>query len=189
MGRYLCIHPEGWYHHPLQQLLVSGVLSNFAGQPGRAQTACLVTCIRRLANVMDPPCLLLLVVSFTLALLLLDLNWQAPASICLDCKKRTLFLPGVLYGLIASEKSVTMWSGFAGMFTDAGGILHVGAMCVFVASNMLTQLPQQLVPFVVDEIIPWVLACYWLPASRTSCWSYHQPSSGVLSFWFLFLKT
>ncbi len=45
---------------------------------------------------------------------------------------------GVLYGLgDASEKSVTMWSGFAGMFTDAGGILHVGAMCAFVAFNML----------------------------------------------------
>ena len=67
-------------------------------------------------------------------------NWQATvASIsALIAKENLVSTFGVLYGLgDASEKSVTMWSGFAGMFTDAGGILHVGAMCAFVAFNML----------------------------------------------------
>ena len=67
-------------------------------------------------------------------------NWQATAASisALIAKENLVSTFGVLYGLgDASEKSVTMWSGFAGMFTDAGGILHVGAMCAFVAFNML----------------------------------------------------
>lgn len=67
-------------------------------------------------------------------------NWQATAASisALIAKENLVSTFGVLYGLgDASEKSVTMWSGFAGMFTDAGGVLHIGAMCAFVAFNML----------------------------------------------------
>ena len=67
-------------------------------------------------------------------------NWQsASASIsALIAKENLVSTFGVLYGLgEASEKSVNMWSAFGNMFTDAGGVLHVGAMCAFVAFNML----------------------------------------------------
>ena len=53
-------------------------------------------------------------------------TWQAAATF------------GALYGLgDATENSVSMWQGFAGMFTDPQGVLHAGAMCAFVAFNML----------------------------------------------------
>ena len=67
-------------------------------------------------------------------------SWQAVASSlsALIAKENLVSTFGVLYGLgDATENSVSMWSGFAGMFTDASGILHVGAMCAFVAFNML----------------------------------------------------
>ncbi|MGN0076167.1 MAG: ferrous iron transporter B [Parafannyhessea sp.] len=66
-------------------------------------------------------------------------NWQATASTisALIAKENLVSTFGVLYGLgSATENSVTMWQGFANMFTIAG-TLHVGAMCAFVAFNML----------------------------------------------------
>lgn len=67
-------------------------------------------------------------------------SWQASAATisALIAKENLVSTFGVLYGLgDATENSVSMWSGFAGMFTDTAGILHVGAMCAFVAFNML----------------------------------------------------
>ncbi|WP_058270044.1 FeoB small GTPase domain-containing protein [Olsenella massiliensis] len=66
-------------------------------------------------------------------------NWQAAASSisALIAKENLVSTFGVLYGLGgATENSVGMWQGFANMFT-IGGTLHVGAMCAFVAFNML----------------------------------------------------
>ena len=66
-------------------------------------------------------------------------NWQATASTisALIAKENLVSTFGVLYGLgDATENSVSMWQGFANMFTIAG-TLHVGAMCAFVAFNML----------------------------------------------------
>ena len=66
-------------------------------------------------------------------------TWQAAAASlnALIAKENLVSTFGVLYGLgDVTENSVTMWNGFAGMFTS-GGILHVGAMCAFVAFNML----------------------------------------------------
>ena len=66
-------------------------------------------------------------------------NWQATASTfaALIAKENLVSTFGVLYGLgDATENSVSMWMGFANMFTVAG-TLHVGAMCAFVAFNML----------------------------------------------------
>ena len=68
-------------------------------------------------------------------------NWQATAASisALIAKENLVSTFGTLYGLSesATENSLTMWTGFASMFTDASGILHVGAMCGFVAFNML----------------------------------------------------
>ena len=67
-------------------------------------------------------------------------TWQATASSlsALIAKENLVGTFGVLYGLgDVTENSVPLWAGFAGMFTDASGILHVGAMCAFVAFNML----------------------------------------------------
>lgn len=66
-------------------------------------------------------------------------NWQATASTisALIAKENLVSTFGVLYGLgDATENSVSMWQGFANMFT-VGSTLHVGAMCAFVAFNML----------------------------------------------------
>lgn len=67
-------------------------------------------------------------------------TWQATATTlsALIAKENLVGTFGSLYGLgEATESSVTMWNGFATMFTDATGILHVGAMCAFVAFNLL----------------------------------------------------
>ena len=67
-------------------------------------------------------------------------NWMATAASinALVAKENLVSTFGVLFGLgDATENSLTMWSGFAGMFTDASGIMHAGAMCAFVAFNML----------------------------------------------------
>ena len=69
-------------------------------------------------------------------------TWQAAAASinALIAKENLVSTFGVIYGIgDATENSVTMWSGFAGMFTDASGILHVGAMCAFVASTCSTR--------------------------------------------------
>ena len=66
--------------------------------------------------------------------------WQATAASisALIAKENLVGTFGSLYGLgDATQNSVTMWNGFATMFTDATGVLHVGAMCAFVAFNML----------------------------------------------------
>lgn len=67
-------------------------------------------------------------------------NWQATAASisALIAKENLVSTFGVLYGLgDATENSVSMWTGFAGMFTDEAGLIHVGALCGFVAFNML----------------------------------------------------
>ena len=67
-------------------------------------------------------------------------NWMATAASinALIAKENLVSTFGVLVGLgDATENSLSMWSGFAGMFTDASGIMHAGAMCAFVAFNML----------------------------------------------------
>ena len=67
-------------------------------------------------------------------------TWQAAAASinALIAKENLVSTFAVIFGIgDATENSVTMWSGFAGMFTDASGILHFGAMCAFVAFNML----------------------------------------------------
>ena len=67
-------------------------------------------------------------------------NWMsAAASInALVAKENLVSTFGVLFGLgAATENSLSMWGGFASMFTDASGIMHAGAMCAFVAFNML----------------------------------------------------
>ena len=67
-------------------------------------------------------------------------NWQATAASisALIAKENLVSTFGSLYGLgDATENSLTMWTGFAAMFTDLSGTLHVGAMCGFVAFNML----------------------------------------------------
>ncbi len=66
--------------------------------------------------------------------------WQATAASisALIAKENLVSTFGTLYGLgDVTENSLSMWSGFAAMFTDANGIMHVGAMCAFVAFNML----------------------------------------------------
>jgi len=67
-------------------------------------------------------------------------TWQAAAASisALIAKENLVGTFGALYGLgDATENSVSMWQGFAGMFTDPQGVLHAGAMCAFVAFNML----------------------------------------------------
>jgi ferrous iron transport protein B len=67
-------------------------------------------------------------------------NWMAAAASinALIAKENLVSTFGVLFGLgDATENSLSMWSGFAGMFTDASGIMHGGAMYAFVAFNML----------------------------------------------------
>ena len=67
-------------------------------------------------------------------------TWQAAAASisALIAKENLVGTFGALYGLgEATENSVSMWQGFAGMFTDPQGVLHAGAMCAFVAFNML----------------------------------------------------
>ena len=67
-------------------------------------------------------------------------NWMsAAASInALVAKENLVSTFGVLFGLgDATENTLSMWGGFASMFTDASGIMHTGAMCAFVAFNML----------------------------------------------------
>ncbi|WP_028263967.1 ferrous iron transporter B [Atopobium fossor] len=66
-------------------------------------------------------------------------SWQAAAASisALIAKENLVSTFGALYGLgDAGENSVTMWNGFANMFTF-GGTLHLGAMLAFVAFNML----------------------------------------------------
>lgn len=67
-------------------------------------------------------------------------TWQATAASinALIAKENLVSTFGVIYGIgDATENTVTMWQGFAGMFTDASGIMHTGAMIAFVAFNML----------------------------------------------------
>ena len=67
-------------------------------------------------------------------------TWQAAAASisALIAKENLVGTFGALYGLgDATENSVSMWQGFAAMFTDPQGVLHAGAMCAFVAFNML----------------------------------------------------
>ena len=67
-------------------------------------------------------------------------NWMSTAASinALVAKENLVSTFGVLFGLgDATENSLSMWGGFASMFTDASGIMHAGAMCAFVAFNML----------------------------------------------------
>lgn len=67
-------------------------------------------------------------------------TWQAAAASisALIAKENLVSTFGVIYGLgDVSEHSVGLWQGFAGSFTDPQGVFRVGAMCAFVAFNML----------------------------------------------------
>ena len=67
-------------------------------------------------------------------------SWQATAASinALIAKENLVSTFGTIFGLgEATEGDPVMWQAFAAMFTDASGILHVGAMCAFVAFNML----------------------------------------------------
>jgi ferrous iron transport protein B len=67
-------------------------------------------------------------------------NWMATAASinALIAKENLVSTFGTLFGIgEATENSLNMWTGFATMFTDASGIMHAGAMCAFVAFNML----------------------------------------------------
>lgn len=65
-------------------------------------------------------------------------NWQAVGSTvsALIAKENLVSTFAVLYGLGEAAEGPALYEGFAGMFTVAG-TLHVGAMCAFVAFNML----------------------------------------------------
>ena len=67
-------------------------------------------------------------------------SWQATAASinALIAKENLVSTFGTIYGLgEATEGDPVMWQAFAAMFTDGAGILHAGAMCAFVAFNML----------------------------------------------------
>ena len=67
-------------------------------------------------------------------------SWMATAASinALVAKENLVSTFGVLFGLgDATENSLSLWGGFASMFTDASGIMHAGAMCAFAAFNML----------------------------------------------------
>ena len=67
-------------------------------------------------------------------------NWMATAASinALIAKENLVSTFGTLFGLgDATENSLNMWTGFASMFADGNGLMHAGAMCAFVAFNML----------------------------------------------------
>ena len=67
-------------------------------------------------------------------------SWQATAASinALIAKENLVSTFGTIYGLgEATEGDPIMWQAFAAMFTDGAGVLHAGAMCAFVAFNML----------------------------------------------------
>ena len=67
-------------------------------------------------------------------------SWQTTAASinALIAKENLVSTFGTIFGLgEAGEGDPVMWQAFAAMFTDGAGVLHVGAMCAFVAFNML----------------------------------------------------
>ena len=67
-------------------------------------------------------------------------SWQATAASinALIAKENLVSTFGTIYGLgEATEGDPVMWQAFAAMFTDGAGVMHAGAMCAFVAFNML----------------------------------------------------
>ena len=67
-------------------------------------------------------------------------SWQATAASinALIAKENLVSTFGSIFGLgEATEGDPVMWQAFAAMFTDGAGVMHAGAMCAFVAFNML----------------------------------------------------
>ena len=67
-------------------------------------------------------------------------SWQATAASinALIAKENLVSTFGTIFGLgEATEGDPIMWQAFAAMFTDSAGVMHAGAMCAFVAFNML----------------------------------------------------
>ncbi len=67
-------------------------------------------------------------------------SWQATAASinALIAKENLVSTFGTIFGLgEATEGDPVMWQAFAAMFTDGAGVMHAGAMCAFVAFNML----------------------------------------------------
>ena len=67
-------------------------------------------------------------------------SWQATAASinALIAKENLVSTFGTIFGLgEATEGDPIMWQAFAAMFTDGAGVMHAGAMCAFVAFNML----------------------------------------------------
>ena len=67
-------------------------------------------------------------------------SWQATAASinALIAKENLVSTFGTIFGLgEATEGDPVMWQAFAAMFTDGAGVMHAGALCAFVAFNML----------------------------------------------------
>ncbi|HIY80087.1 MAG TPA: ferrous iron transport protein B [Candidatus Olsenella excrementavium] len=67
-------------------------------------------------------------------------TWQATAASinALIAKENLVSTFGTIFGLgEATEGDPVMWQAFAAMFTDGAVVMHAGAMCAFVAFNML----------------------------------------------------
>ncbi len=67
-------------------------------------------------------------------------TWQATAASinALIAKENLVSTFATIFGLgEATEGDPVMWQAFAAMFTDGAGVMHAGAMCAFVAFNML----------------------------------------------------
>ncbi len=67
-------------------------------------------------------------------------SWQTTAASinALIAKENLVSTFGTIFGLgEATEGDPVMWQAFAAMFTDGAGVMHAGAMCAFVAFNML----------------------------------------------------
>lgn len=67
-------------------------------------------------------------------------SWQATAASinALIAKENLVSTFATIFGLgEATEGDPVMWQAFAAMFTDGAGVMHAGAMCAFVAFNML----------------------------------------------------
>ena len=67
-------------------------------------------------------------------------SWQATAASinALIAKENLVSTFGTIFVLgEATEGDPVMWQAFTAMFTDGAGVMHAGAMCAFVAFNML----------------------------------------------------
>ncbi len=119
-------------------------LPTLVGQHGRAQTASLVTfqASRALLRTSwtSPACCLWWI--FFIGVIFCSLGFCKLAGNCsfhLCSDRRTLLVFSMVLAMQARVRYP--WSGFAGMFTDAGGILHVIAMCAHLLHSIIADAP------------------------------------------------